>query len=132
MPLVSPRRAVSKCSGVIAAPPWRPASAAASSTMRRARLESASPSSGGAPRLPALMSRLAALFGVLRQERGGLGRQALPLAQQRQQQVLGADLGVSEALGLFAGGGQDAAGALGRCRFGHASRGEVRGASPRR
>ena len=100
--------------------------------MRRARLESASPSSGGAPSLAGAHQALGGVVGILRQERGGLRRQAVPLAEQREQQMFGADLGVPESLGLFAGGGEQAAGALGGCGFGHASCGEVRGAWPRR
>jgi hypothetical protein len=76
-------------------------------------------------RHPALARGLEPSDGALairRQEVGLLGRQRRALAQEAEQQVLGADLGVAETLGLFSGGGQNPARAL-RCRrCGHVGR----------
>ena len=132
MPLVSPRSAFSRSSG-------RDGLHALAAGFRRRLVEDPAgaarerePVLGRRPLLAGAHQPLGGVVRVLRQERGGLGGEAVTLAQQREQQVFGADLGVAQSLGLFAGGGEQAAGALGGCGFGHASCGEIREAWPRR
>jgi hypothetical protein len=59
---------------------------------------------------------------IRREEVSLLGRQRRALAQEAEQQVFGADLGVAETLGLFSSGGQDPARALRYRRCGHVGR----------